>query len=499
MSFDKSFFGHPRGLATLFFTEMWERLSYYGMRGLLLLFMVSAAEDGGMGLDERTGGAIYGLYTMMVYLMALPGGWLADKFFGLRKSVFIGGCIITLGHLCLALPYNETFFLGLFLITLGTGLLKPNISSLVGELYPPEEQARRDAGFYIFFMGINLGAVFGPLVISFLGENINWHYGFAAAGIGMFFGVLQYKLTEKHLGLAGLEPSKLSDPVLQRKRENNIQRGLFIAGIILVIVIILLFARILVIDPVFFAKAATYAISGSVVLYFLYVFLFEELTTDEKKKIGVIAVFFVACTTFYAGYEQQGSSLTLFAERYTDRIAFGKEFPAGWFIAVPSVQVLIFVPIFAWFWLWLAKRNFNPATPVKLALGLLLMGLGFAVMMGASAIVIAGHKANPSWLVITYLLHTCGEICLYPVGLSAVTKLSPRRLVGQMMGVWFMALAFGNLVAGIFSGNFDDAAIATNPELLTDLFGTVTKGMIIAGVIALIIAKPIRKWMGDIK
>lgn len=499
MSFERSFFGHPKGLATLFFTEMWERLSYYGMRGLLLLFMVSTVENGGMGMDEKTGGAIYGLYTMLVYLLALPGGWLADRFFGLRKSVFYGGCIITFGHLCLALPFTETFFLGLLLIVIGTGMLKPNVSSLVGELYPHDEQARRDAGFYIFFMGINLGAVFGPLIISFLGENINWHYGFAAAGIGMLFGVVQYKLTEKNLGQAGLEPNKLSDPKAQLQRERNIRNALWFAGIVIATFVTLLMTRVIVINPIVIAQASTVVIAVSVVLYFLYVFLFEDLNTAEKKRVAVIAVFFLATCMFYGGYEQQGSSLTLFGERYTDRVVFGKEFPTGWFISVPSVWVLLLVPVFAWLWLWLAKRNLNPSTPVKLALGLLFIALGFAVMMAAAAIVVAGDKASPWWLVTTYLLHTCGEICLYPVGLSAVTKLSPQRIVGQMMGVFFTALAFGNLVAGLFGGNFDDTAIAQNPPLLIDLFWQVTRVMLIAGAIGLVISKPLRKWMGDIR
>ncbi len=499
MSFDKSFFGHPRGLATLFFTEMWERLSYYGMRGLLLLFMVTSIENGGMGLEEKTGGAIYGLYTMFAYLFALPGGWLADKYFGLRRSVFYGGCIITVGHLCLALPFTETFFIGLLLIVIGTGLLKPNVSSLVGSLYPAEEQAKRDSGFYIFFMGINLGAVFGPLIISYLGENINWHYGFAAAGIGMFFGVLQYKLTESNLGNAGLEPTKLPDANAQKARERGIRNALWIIGVVLGGFIVLMVTRVITVNPLVIAQASTVVLSGSVILYFIYVYLFENLNADEKRKVAVIAVFFLATCMFYGGYEQQGSSFTLFGERYTDRIAFGKEFPTGWFIAVPSVWVLAFVPVFAWLWLWLAKRNLNPSTPVKLALGLLFIGIGFAVMMAASAVVVAGQKASPAWLVTTYLLHTFGEICLYPVGLSAVTKLSPQRIVGQMMGVFFMALAFGNLVAGLFGGNFDDAAIAANPPLLIDLFWQVTRVMLIAGVVVLIIARPLRKWMGEIR
>ncbi len=223
----KTFFGHPRGLATLFFTEMWERFSYYGMRALLFLFMVAAVEKGGMGLDDKTAGAIYGLYTMFVYLLALPGGWLADKFFGLRKSVFYGGCFITMGHFSLAFPSTETFFLGLVLIVIGTGFLKPNISSLVGELYSSHDQSKRDAGFSIFFMGINIGASIAPIITGYLGERINWHFGFAAAGIGMLLGLVQYKLTEQHLGNAGLEPSRLSDPERQKRRIKNIRASLW--------------------------------------------------------------------------------------------------------------------------------------------------------------------------------------------------------------------------------------------------------------------------------
>ena len=499
MSFDRSFFGHPKGLATLFFTEMWERFSYYGMRALLLLFMVASVEKGGMGLDEKTGGAIYGLYTMFVYLLALPGGWLADKYLGLRKSVFYGGCIITSGHLCLAFPRTETFFVGLLLIVIGTGMLKPNISSLVGTLYPPHQQARRDAGFSIFYMGINIGAFIAPLITSYLGENINWHYGFAAAGIGMALGLVQYKLTEKNLGEEGLEPHKLEDPVLQRKRERSIQITLFVLGGLLVLLVILMINQTCVIDPVAIAEVSKYIIAGSVVLYFIYIFLAEELSPPEKKKIAVIGIFFIASALFYGGFEQQGSSLNLFADRYTDRILFGGEFPAGWFQAVPPIFVVIFVPVFAWLWVWLADRKLNPSTPAKFSLGLIFMGFGFASMMGGAMIVMAGSKAAPLWLILTYLFNTFGEICLYPVGLSAVTKLSPKRLVGQMMGVWFMSLALGTLMAGLFAGNFDDAAIAANPQLMVDLFWYMVKVLMIAGLVVLVISSLVRKWMGDIR
>jgi proton-dependent oligopeptide transporter, POT family len=499
MNSNKTFFGHPRGLATLFFTEMWERFSYYGMRALLLLFMVAAIEKGGMGMDEKTGGAVYGLYTMFVYLLALPGGWLADKFFGLRKSVFYGGCLITVGHFCLAFPLTQTFFVGLLFIVMGTGLLKPNISSLVGELYPVADQARRDAGFSIFYMGINIGATIAPVITSYLGENINWHYGFAAAGIGMLLGVIQYKLTENSLGTAGLGPIKLADPVLQNKTEKNFKTGLAVFGLALASFISLLLTRTITIDPVAIAKISVYAMGASVILYFAYVLLFEKLDKEEKNKIKVIAVFFLASAMFYAGYEQQGSSLNLFAARYTDRFIGGFEFPAGWFQTVPAAAVIIFVPVFAWLWVWLAKRNLNPSTPVKLSLGLLFMGLGFAVVMGASMVIVAGNKAMPAWLIATYVFNTFGEICLYPIGLSAVSVLSPKKLLGQMMGVWFMSLALGNLSAGLFGGEFDDTAIAANPHLLVDLFWVMVKWLFLAAVIVLIISKPLRKLMGDIR
>lgn len=495
----KTFFGHPRGLTTLFFTEMWERFSYYGMRALLLLFMVAAVENGGMGLEDKTATAIYGLYTMFVYLLALPGGWVADKFFGLRKAVFYGGCLIAAGNLMLVLPYTNTFFVGLILIVMGTGLLKPNISSMVGELYSTDEQAKRDAGFSIFYMGINIGAFISPFITGYLGERVNWHYGFAVAGIGMIIGLVQYKLNENYLGTVGLEPNKLPDPVQQQIRERSIKMGLLLVLGALVVLVALVMTGTFVINPVAFAKASTYLIAGSAVLFFSYVFLFEKLDRIEKMKIGTIAVFFIASCMFYGGYEQQGSTLNLFADRYTNMFLGSFEMPASWMQAVPAVCVVIFAPLFAWLWVWLSKRKMNPSTPVKLSAGLIFMGLGYLVMIGASHIVIGGNKALPTWLIATYALHTFGEICLYPVGLSAVTKLSPKRLVGQMMGIWFMSLALGNLVAGLFAGEFDANAITDNPQLLVDLFWVVVKVMVVSGIIVLFISKPIRKWMGDIR
>ncbi len=498
MNSDKTFFGHPRGLATLFFTEMWERFSYYGMRALLLLFMVASVEEGGMGLSDKTGGAIYGLYTMFVYLMALPGGWLADKFFGLRKSIFYGGCIIAMGHILLAFPFTETFFVGLLFIVIGTGFLKPNISSMVGEIYQPEEQVKRDAGFSIFFMGINSGALLAPLIVGYLGENVNWHYGFAAAGVGMIIGVIQYKLTEKNLGSAGLELTRLPDAEQDKKRENAIRIGLWVIGLSLAALVTLLLTKTISIDPVAFAGGSGIVIAISAIVYFIYVFTFEKLDKDERKKVFAIFIMFLATTIFYAGYEGQGSSLNLFADRYTDMFIGSFEMPASWLQSMPPMFVLIFVPLFAWLWTWLAKRKLNPITPAKMAFGLIFMGVGYLVMIGASHIMIGGEKPLPTWLIVTYMFHTFGEICLYPIGLSAVTKLSPKRLVGQMMGVFFMALALGNLVAGLYAGEFDDNAITSNPSLLLDLFGLIVKIMFVFGLVILIFSKTIRKLMGNI-
>ncbi|HUO81349.1 MAG TPA: peptide MFS transporter [Gammaproteobacteria bacterium] len=487
---------HPRGLYTLFFTEMWERFSYYGMRALLVLFMVDAVEDGGLGFTDQTATAIYGLYTAAVYLVALPGGWIADRLLGAQRSVFYGGVIIMCGHFVLAIPSMQAFFLGLVLVVIGTGLLKPNISAIVGELYDADD-ARRDAGFTIFYMGINLGAFLGPLVCSTLGESerFGWHYGFAAAGVGMFFGLVQYKLTQRHLGESGVHAHHRDDSDVGGGFEKG-WIGVSAGVLIIALVTFLGLSGVIRFDAPALAAKSTYAIVLFALCYFTYMFLFAGLNTVEKKRFVVIIILFLATATFWAGFEQAGSTFNLFAERYTDRVidAFGWEIPAGWFQSLNSMFIIALAPLYAALWVALARRHLEPSTPFKFAFGLIFLGLGFVVMIFAAQLVAAGNSVAPTWLIMTYLLHTMGELTLSPVGLSSVTKLAPRRFVSQMMGVWFLGTALGNLIAGLIAGQFDHDAISEMPDLYLQVV-LMTVG---AGLLLLIFVKPIRKLMGGV-
>lgn len=437
---------HPRGLRTLFFTEMWERFSYYGMRALLVLFMVDSIAHGGLGLDDRTATAIYGLYTSFAYLACLPGGWLGDRLLGARRAVWIGGLIIAAGHLTLALPFARTFFIGLVLIIIGTALLKPNMSVTVAELYP-EGGARRDAGFTIFYMGVNLGAAIGPLVCSWLGEKLSWHYGFAAAGAGMILGLLQFRFTEHHLGEAGMPPQG------RDRSEGGVWRWVWIGVGALSLVLGLVFAGVLHISAVSLAEKMAYAIVCIGALFVGGVFAFGRLTGGEKKNVGVILILLIASAVFWSGFEQAGSSLNLFAERYTDRSLFVLRIPAGWFQALNPFFIITLAPVFAALWVRLAKRAWDPSIPMKFVCALTLLALGFFVIAAAAKAAASGGKVLPTWLITTYLLHTMGELCLSPVGLSAVSKLAPARFAGQMMGLWYLATSLGNLLAGLFAGS----------------------------------------------
>jgi POT family proton-dependent oligopeptide transporter len=478
---------HPPGLYTLFFTEMWERLGYYGMRALLVLFMAASVADGGLGLDDKTAAAIYGLFTCAAYLGALPGGWMADRLLGQQRAVFVGGVIIALGYFTLALPRVDTFYLGLILVMIGTGLLKPNVSAIVGQLYP-EGGARRDAGFTLFYMGINLGATLGPLVCSYLGERVNWRLGFAAAGVGMVLGLVQYQMTRKHLGEAGRCPAP---------RQAGVSRDWgMVAGAVGLIALLFLLVRagVMPLDPQRLANFTAYFIIAVAVIYFAGLFLFAGLDQAEKKRLGVVMVLFVASAMFWAGFEQAGSSLNIFAARFTQRvIALGKPFeiPAGWFQMLNPIFVISLAPVVAAAWLALARRGRDVSLPGKFAIGLLLLALGFLVMAGAAAVAGAGGRALPTWLVATYLFHSLGELCLSPVGLSSVTKLAPQRLVGQMMGLWFLATSLGNLIAGLAAGRLTSEDPAKMPLLFLIMVGAAA----VVGFLLLGLSRPIRKLM----
>jgi proton-dependent oligopeptide transporter, POT family len=500
---DTAFLGHPRGLGTLFFTEMWERFSYYGMRAILVLFMVAPAANGGLGMDVATAGAVYGLYTAFVYMLALPGGWVADRILGQRRAVLYGGIIIACGHFTMAIPAATRalgeltpFYAGLMLIVVGTGLLKPNISTMVGELYPGDAGARRDAGFSIFYMGINVGAFAAPLVTGYLGEKVNWHLGFMAAGVGMVFGVLQYILGDRHLGDAGKHPDTGGEAALARNKRNLVL-GMGVVAAVLVIAF-----PVLRIDVQTAAAAGTALIVGVTALYFAYIFLAGGLDAVEKKRIAVIGILFLAAAVFWAGFEQAGSSLNLVAERLTDRVVLGWEAPASWLQSVNPLFIIALAPVFAWLWVWLSRRGTEPSSPGKFSMGLVLLGAGFAVMIVATSLAAAGHQISPGWLILTYLLHTCGELALSPVGLSTVTKLSPHRMVGQMMGIWFMAAALGNLIAGQVAGLIgagEDAAGEISATAAMQTFTLVTLLTVGFGLLLAVFARPIRaRLMGGV-
>ena len=484
-----TFFGHPRGLATLFFTEMWERFTYYGMRAVLVLFLVASVSRGGFGIDDKTATAIYGLYTAAVYLAALPGGWIADRLIGAQLAVLIGGLAITLGNTLLALSSTaHAFYLGLFTIVLGVGLLKPNVSAIVADLYP-EGGARLDSGFTIFYIGINLGGLLGPLVTGWAQIYYGARAGFGAAALFMAAGVLQFYLTRRHLGDAGR---------FQGGADRRAQwRNLWIGVLCLALLLAAVGMGLIPVDAVALARVATYAIVSMAVLYFLYYFIAAKLDAEERRRGVVLVVLFLGCALFFSGYEQAGSSLNLFAERYTDRSVgwLGAVIPTGWFQSLNSAYIIIFAPFFAWGWIALAKRQLNPSAPAKFAIGVILMGSGFLVMAAASAIVATGSKVGPGWLMLTYLLHTFGELCLSPVGLSYFTKLTPKRFVGQMMGMWFLAMSLGNLVAGLIAGEFDANNVAAMPgQYLHIVYFAVGLGAVL-----LILSRPVKKLMGDVQ
>ncbi len=492
------FGGHPRGLTTLFLTEMWERFSYYGLRPLLILFMSAALVEGGFGFNRDQASAIVGIYAASVYLASLPGGWIADRLLGLRRAILYGAALISAGHISIGLSAfaggKLTFFLGLILIVLGTGLLKPNISAIVGDLYP-EGGARRDAGFSIFYMGINLGAFIGQLVTGFLGESVGWHWGFGAAGGGMLIGLTVFAMRSGvTLGNLGARPTLHPDPSVQRSQENR-TRLILGAGLgVLALVFVLAATGVLTLDAQVIGQSMTYVLVGLAVIYFGYLFIAGGLEGDEKKHVLIIGVLFIFAAIFWSAFEQAPTSLNLFAKDFTNRSIGGFEVPVTWFQAINSAFIILLAPLFAALWTRLGKRGLDLSSPGKFSLGLLFAGIGFLVMIFAANIVVGSGgavKVSAMWLIGSYFFQTIGELCLSPVGLSSMTKLSPRRYVGQMMGIWFLAAAVGNLIAGLVGGHVDPEKLEQMPQLFT----ATTLSLLISAIVLGLLTIPIRRMM----
>jgi POT family proton-dependent oligopeptide transporter len=486
---DASFFGQPRGLATLFFVEMWERFSYYGMRALLILFMTASVAHGGLGFPVVKAGAIYGFYTAMVYLLSLPGGWAADRIFGQRRAVLYGGILIIAGQTCLMSPGLEGFYAGLGLLMLGTGMLKPNASTMVGQLYAQGDR-RRDSGFSIYYMGINLGALLSPLACGYVGERIGWRLGFGLAGLGMLVGLIQYSFGGKYLGSAGLHPAAPKSPEAGRRLKRN--TALVVAASALILGTIALLAGAGRLD----ITAQSVSASLGVVLIIVSAGIFAWLllgpgwSLTERKRSGAILVLFLASAVFWAAYEQAGSSLSLFAERSTNRVVFGFDFPASWFQFVPALFVMILAPLFAWLWIALGKRE--PSSPAKFAWALLFGAIAFAILVPPARAAIKGALVSPWWLTSTYFLQTVGEMCLSPVGLSAMSKLAPARVAGLMMGLFFVSISIGDYMAGIAASLYESMP-------LPELFGVVACIAFGAAMVLVLLVKPTVKLMSGVK
>jgi POT family proton-dependent oligopeptide transporter len=440
--------GHPRGLTTLFFTEMWERFSFYGMRALLILFMVKTAAEGGLGFETKTAAAIYGTYTMSGYLLSILGGFIADNFIGARRAVLVGGIVIATGHFTMAVGSLVTFYTGLVLIAVGTGLLKPNVSTMVGSLYSPTDE-RRDAGFSIFYMGINLGALIAPFVTGYLAQTDSWktilarfgfaplhswHWGFGAAGVGMTLGLIVYVLQRDRLAHVGQVPAPGPDG----------SRPWGKLGLVAVASLALI-AAMEASDQYPVLVYVLFALQIAAIIFF------ALRPDDDSKRLAAILVFFFAAEIFWAIFEQTGSTISLFADQLTSNVALGQPFPSSWWQSVNSIWVILLAPVFAFIWVKLGHRQ--PSSPMKFTVGLFFVALSFVLMVPAAKLTVTG-RVGPLWLVGLFFLQTVGEMLLSPVGLSTMTKLAPRRLVGLVMGIWFLAAALGDKLAGVLAGDF---------------------------------------------
>ncbi|MGP4973652.1 peptide MFS transporter [Psychrobacter alimentarius] len=493
---DNGFMGHPKPLRSLFFTEMWERFSYYSIRPLLVLFMVATVGSGGFGFDEVTASAIYGIFAGSLYLAAVPGGWLADNWLGQERALWWGSIIIALGHLCIALSavFGMTlFFVGLICIVLGSGLFKTCISVMVGALYPKGD-VRRDGGFTLFYMGINIGALLAALIVGVFKEKGMWHAGFGVGGLGMLVSLLVYRFAaQKNL----TRYARAKGITAEWEHANGIYKniGRWVAGFValLVAVVLLVSTGMISFNPQMVAEYMTYIIAAVVILYFAIMFISPRLDKTDKLRLLICFILIIGSTLFWSSFEQQPTSFNLFADRYTDLNVLGFEIPSIWFQSLNPLFILILAPIVSIVWVKLANKGLEPSSMAKFALGMLLAAAGFALMIFASKSILTndGGLASPLWLVGSLLLLTLGELALSPVGLSSMTKLAPKGMQGQMMGLFFASIAMGNLVAAFFGGHVS----ADKIEGLPTLFTTMTVFLVVTAVILLVLAKPINNML----
>jgi proton-dependent oligopeptide transporter, POT family len=495
---DRAFFGHPAGLSTLFFTEMWERFSYYGMRAFLIFYMIAESDKGGLGLSKTTAGLILGVYTSSVYLLSLPGGWIADRFLGQRKAVTYGGVGIMLGNILLAMPNNGLFYAGLALAALGTGLLKPNVSTIVGQLYS-QADPRRDAGYTIYYMGINIGAFFAPFACGFLAQTetfqkflvrngldpyLCWKFAFGAVAFGMAAGLVQYILGQGKLGKAGLEPTIPSD-VRKAERDRNVLKGILggLGGIALLAFVFQDRITETFIGTVFPIMLAIIAIA-------LFVGLFMSARdAGEKKRVIAMLPLFLGAIAFFGIFEQASSTLNLFADENTSRELLGVSIPASYYQSVNSVFIIVLAPVFAWLWIALNRARKEPSDVNKFGIGMLFITASFVIMLPTLSAEAHGEKVSGLYLIALYFFYTCSELCISPVGLSSMSRLAPPRLAGMVMGTWFLGTSIGNFIAG-------QAAGVTEKRGHSFLFWSIIISSLIVAAALMAVAPLIKRMMG---
>ena len=482
----KEFLGHPVGLYILFLTEMWERFSYYGMRAILVLYLVAEVgiENAGLGWSNEDALALYGWYTMFVYVASIPGGIIADKIIGQKKAVFVGGMLLVAGHSVLAIEALWAFYTGLTLIVMGVGMLKPNISTMVGGLYPKDQQDKRDMGFYIFYMGINLGAAASALLVGYIGETIGWHYGFGLAGIGMALGQLTYWYGQRYLTHVGNLVIDERDE--SEKVDGNLIASIFKSNNSIIGFVITLCMGIYVwqvqgsLDYGLLIMGLAFAVGVAIVVY-------NDGDRVEKDRILVTYLSFLIIIVFWGSFEQAGGLLNVYAAQKTD-LVLSENFtvPASWFQSVNAIFILIFATLVGSFWVWWKNRKKESSSLFKMAIGVIIMGWGFFFMSAASMQYDAEGLSSMHWLVLAYLFHTIGELCASPVALSFITKLAPERWMAFMMGAYFAATGLGNKVAGLLGESATEMGEFT-------IFTGIAVFCTIFGLLVLTIIKPLKR------